>query len=268
VQRHPVIALLTDFGEDDFFVASLKGVIVSINPEARVIDITHRIPSYEISVGSFILRAVYKYFPEKTIFLVIVDPGVGSSRRILLMKSKKHYFIAPDNGVLSGVLVQEQDVAIREITNTKYFLSDTSRTFEGRDKMAPAASWLSLDIPIEEFGPKTIQVKRAVEYETEFDGNEISGRILYEDKFGNLITNLSGDIVEEFLSKSKDNRFIIRAGNTEVLSFLSSYSDVEKGNFLCLIGSLGLLEIAVREGSAAKKLKMKTGDKIIIRRKV
>jgi len=141
--KNPVIALMTDFGEDDFFVASLKGVIAKINPSARIIDITHRIPSFDIGAAGLVLSSSYKYFPPKTIFLVVVDPGVGSYRRILLAKTKNFFFIAPDNGVLSLVLDEEKVQKLIEVKNRKFFLPEVSSTFEGRDKMAPIAAWLS-----------------------------------------------------------------------------------------------------------------------------
>ncbi len=145
--------MVTDFGEDDFFVASLKGVILKINPSVWIIDITHRIPSFDIQTTGFILLASYKYFPSQTIFLVIVDPGVGSERKILLARTKEYYFIAPDNGVLSLVLEEEQVEDLREVTNEEYFLPHLSNTFEGRDKMAPAAAWVSKGISCSEVGP-------------------------------------------------------------------------------------------------------------------
>lgn len=260
MQNHPLISILTDFGEKDFFVASLKGVIAGINPSARVIDITHQIPSYNIQTGSFVLDAVCRYFPDRTIFLVIIDPGVGSSRRILLVETKKYFFIAPDNGVLGLVLEREKAIHIRKIENKKYFLPYTSTTFEGRDKMAPAAAWLSTGVPAEKFGPEIYQVKRIHLPKPKIKGSEVLGQVLYVDKFGNLITNIPPKILDSIRHKAGEGQLLLMAGSEKIISFKKNYSHSKKGELLCLIGSLGLVEIAVREGSAAKKLEMKAGD--------
>ena len=258
--KYPVIALMTDFGEDDFFVASLKGVIVKINPLARIIDITHRVPSFNIRAGSFILFSCYKYFPARAIFLVIVDPGVGSSRRILLARTKNYFFIAPDNGVLSMVLEEEKPEQIREVSNKKYFLPELRRTFEGRDKMAPAAAWLSKGISFEEFGPEATSYKKLKLQKPQIKGNEILGRILYVDKFGNLITNIPAKMLELLGEKTGKKTLSISIKGKEITSFVQSYSSAEKGGLIFLVGSLGLIEIASKETSAARKLRIKDGD--------
>lgn len=258
--KHRVIALLTDFGEDDFFVPSLKGVILKINPLARILDITHHIPSFDIKTGGFILYSCFSYFPTKTIFLIIVDPGVGSSRKILLVETKKYFFIAPDNGILSHVLEEEDIIQIREVTKKKYFLPDLSSTFEGRDKMAPAAAWLSKGIPCVEFGPEATSYKSYDVQKPQAKGNEITGQVLYTDKFGNLITN----IPERMLNLSGERRikkkFSLYTGGREISSFRKSYSSAKKGELLFLVGSLGLIEIASRASNASKQLKIKNGD--------
>jgi len=258
--KYPLIALMTDFGEDDFFVASLKGVIVKINPLARIIDITHRVPSFNIRAGSFILFSSYKYFPARTIFLVIVDPGVGSSRKILLARTKNYFFIAPDNGVLSLVLEEEDIKQLKEVTNTKYFLPKISGTFEGRDKMAPVAAWLSKGISCEEFGPEATSYKKFRVQKPQIKGNEIIGRILYIDKFGNMITNIPERMLEVLWKKTGKKRFSLSIKGREITSFGQSYSSVKKGGLLFLVGSLGLIEIAAKEISAARKLRIKNGD--------
>ena len=246
--KHRVISLLTDFGEDDFFVPSLKGVILKINPLARILDITHRIPSFDIMAGGFILYSCFKYFPTQTIFLVIVDPGVGSSRKILLVETKKYFFIAPDNGILSHILEEEDITQIREVTQKKYFLPEVSHTFEGRDKMAPAAAWLSKGIRCEEFGPEATSYESQDVQKPQAKGN------------GNLITN----IPERMLGLSGERRikkkFSLYAGGREISSFRKSYSSAKKGEFLFLVGSLGLIEIASGSSNASNQLKIKNGD--------
>ena len=194
--QDPLIALLTDFGQDDFFVASLKGVIASVNPSAGIVDISHNVPSFQTLACGFVLSSCYNYFPEKTIFLVIVDPGVGSVRKIILVETKKYFFIAPDNGTLSMALENEEINQIRELKNDKYFLPRISNTFEGRDKMAPSASWLSKGVKVEDFGPKVDQYEKSHIRKPLVKLNEIVGQVIYIDKFGNIITNISHHIVE------------------------------------------------------------------------
>jgi len=265
----PVIALMTDFGEEDFFVASLKGTILKINPLARIVDITHSIRSFDITSASFILFSCYKYFPEKTIFLVVVDPGVGSSRRILLVETKKYFFIAPDNDVLTLVLEEEEIHQIREIANEMFFLPERSKTFEGRDKMAPVAASLSKGISCKKFGPKVTEFRKSKLKKPKMKNGKIIGFILSADKFGNLITNIPAAIVNTFQERNIKKRLHLLVKREEISCFKENYSSVRKGELLFLVGSLGLIEIAAREDSAAEKLKANAGDevRIIIKRK-
>jgi S-adenosylmethionine hydrolase len=262
--KNPVIALLTDFGEQDFFVGSLKGVIATINPSVPMVDITHNVPSFDILAGSFILYAVYSYYPSGTIFLAVVDPGVGTERKILLVESEDYFFIAPDNGVLSLALETENPKTLIDVKNTKYFLPVTSSTFEGRDKMAPAAAWLSKGIAPSEFGSA---VSDYVKLDVEKPRNEkevVLGQILYVDKFGNLITNIPNKDVHRLARETKEKRMICRVGDKEVARFEPSYSFVDKDELFFLSGSLGLIEIAVREASARERLAARPGDPIRI----
>ena len=269
----PVIGLLTDFGDEDFFVASLKGVIARINPDAHVIDITHRVPSFNVLSGSFMLSAAYRYFPQKTIFLAVVDPGVGSSRKILCVKTNRYFFIGPDNGVLSMALNRETIVEIREVVDKEYFLPHLTSTFEARDKMAPVAAWLSKGTPCEKFGPKIVTYKEVEVRKPKGEGNNLVGRILHIDKFGNMITNIPAEMLVEKL-ESLDSRLIrLRLVRTPIVDtpeltrldimYRKTYGEAEKGEALCLTGSLGFLEIAVREGSASEWLKARLGDGIV-----
>lgn len=258
---------MTDFGEDDFFVASLKGVIARINPSARIIDITHRLPSFDIKAGSFVLFSSYKYFPGRTIFLVVVDPGVGTSRKILLAETDNYLFVAPDNGVLSLALEEEDIRQLREVTNQNYFLQEPSRTFEGRDKMAPVAAWLSRGLSCEEFGPERASYKKFKAEKPQIKRDEIIGHILYIDKFGNLITNIPEGMLELLQKKTGKRELSLSVEDREITSFEQSYSSVKRGELLFLVGSVGLIEIAAKESSAAQKLRIKNGDrlKIIVR---
>ena len=262
--RNPVIALITDFGEDDFFAASLKGVITRINPSARIIDITHRIPSFDIVAASFVLLSSYIYFPPGTVFLIVVDPEVGSSRKVLLVKTKKFFFIAPDNGVLNLALEEETVEKLIEVKNKKFFLPELSGTFEGRDKMAPVAAWLSKGISCDEFGTEVKQYKKLKSQKPVLKGKEVIGQIVYIDKFGNLITNIPGQMLDSLRAKSRKARPSLHVKGVEVGSFVQNYSKAKKGELVFLIDSLWMVEIAAREASAAKKLKAKTGDEVRI----
>lgn len=253
---------MTDFGEDDFFVASLKGVILKINPSVWIIDITHRIPSFDIQTTGFILLASYKYFPPQTVFLVVVDPGVGSERKILLARTKEYYFIAPDNGVLSFVLEEEKVEDLREITNEKYFLAYLSHTFEGRDRMAPAAAWISKGVSCSELGPAKTSFEKLDVEKPQLVGTEIVGHVLYKDKFGNLITDIPARMVEGIGGKADKKGIELIIRGKKISSFTQSYSSAKKGELLFLVGSVGTIEIAAREESASEKLKAGVGDEV------
>lgn len=266
--KHSSIALLTDFGEDDFFVASLKGVISRINPSVRIIDITHNVSSFNILRGSFILFACYRYFPSKTIFLVVIDPGVGSSRKIILAETKNYFFIGPDNGVLSFALESEELLEIRELTNKEFFLKEQSKTFEARDKMAPAAAWLSRGVLLKEFGPQVRNFKKLNYLKPQRKENKIVGSIIYEDKFGNLITNIPLTMVNQLQEKTAKQKITLFVRNREVQSFVENYYSGNKGELFFLGGSLGLIEIASREVSTSEKINAKIGDRVeIVKRK-
>lgn len=262
--KYPLIALITDFGEEDFFVGSLKGVIAGINPSVRIEDITHCVPSYNILAGGFILYAAFRYYPSRTVFLVVVDPGVGSSRRILLAETDDYIFIAPDNGVLSLALDDQKTGRMVEVTNTRYFLPAPGTTFEARDKMAPAAAWVSKGEDLWAFGPEVpdyekIQVQKACR-----EKGAVAGRILYADKFGNLITNIPVEETYRLGETDGDKKLSCLVKGKKITRFEKSYAFVGKGEPLFLPGSLDLIEIAVREGSAQKELAAGPGDRVRI----
>lgn len=270
----PILGLLTDFGDEDFFVASLKAVIAKINPGAHVIDITHRVPSFHVMAGGFVLFAAYRYFPPKTIFLAVVDPGVGSSRKILCIETDNYFFIGPDNGVLSLALEEENLIQVRDVLNTEYFLPQPTPTFEARDKMAPVAAWLSLGTPCEKFGPEIVSYYKLDIQRPSEEGNKLVGTILYIDKFGNLITNIPAEMLLRMKKKfdealmgielRRETGDRIPGPKYKEIAFYKTYGEAEKGEALCLPGSLGLLEIAVREGSAANRFEAGVGHDIIL----
>jgi S-adenosylmethionine hydrolase len=259
------IALLTDFGADGFFVASLKGVILSINPRAALVDIDHAIPSFDLRTAAFELFAAARFFPRGTIFLAIVDPGVGSDRRILLIQTLRHYFIGPDNGVLSLALSREKILGIHSLTNPRYFLPEPSLTFEGRDKMAPAAAWLSKGAKPALFGPRLRDYVRLPIPSAFASAQQIIGQVMYVDKFGNLITNIPADMMRGLAARKGVESLMALAGRKKIGGLRTTFSSATKGESFFLVGSLGLVEVAVRGDSARARLNLKPGDEIRIK---
>jgi hypothetical protein len=259
----PTIALMSDFGQDDFFVPSVKAVILSLNPVVRLVDITHTVPAYDVRAAGFILSACFQFFPEGTIFLSVVDPGVGTARRILLARTEKYDFIAPDNGLLTLSLESARSLELRFISNPKYFLTEASRTFEGRDRMAPAAAWLSLGTPVSEFGPLLDRFEKLPVRKPRLEKGRLTGEVAYVDKFGNLITNIPSSLLSE-LKAAPGRGFRLRVKGRTVDSFLGSYSQGRPGEPFALAGSLGTVEIALREESAAAQLSAAAGDEVQI----
>lgn len=260
-----VIAILTDFGDKDFFVPSLKAVIAGISPEARTIDITHKVPSFDIRAASFILFSCYRFFPEGTVFLAVVDPGVGSGRRILLAETRKYFFIAPDNGLLTLPLRQEKIVNLRKVAQSRFWLTAGPTTFEARDRMAPAAAWLTQGLSPQELGPTVQNYKRLKITAPRRVGSEIRGEILYADKFGNLMTNISYSLVPAAGRPGSRKGILLSLGRTPIERFAASYAEVKGGHPFFLVNSQGLIEIAVKECSAAEALGAKPGDPVRLR---
>ncbi|MBN1274348.1 MAG: SAM-dependent chlorinase/fluorinase [Candidatus Aminicenantes bacterium] len=260
--RYPLIALLTDFGEKDFFVASVKGIIFSINPAVRIVDISHEVDSYDISSASFLLYACSSYYPEKTIFLTVVDPGVGSQRKILLAQTKKHFYVGPDNGLLSRVLYEEGVVTLIEVKDDHYFLKSPGQTFEARDKMAPVAAWLSRGIEPEKFGLQAADYKKIDFYLPDLKEDEITGHISYIDKFGNLFTDIKSSELERLWGPEFFMNLELEIKTKKVDRFCHNYSEGKPGQLIALVGSLGTLEITVSKESAARKTGAGIGDRI------
>jgi len=257
VNSGPVITLLTDFGLHDHFVAAMKGVMLGINPDLRFTDISHLIPPQDVFGAAFTLNQACFFFPPGTIHLAVVDPGVGTERKAVAVSAGAHFFVAPDNGVLTYVLESQEDGAAYEITVEKYFRKPLSGTFHGRDVFAPVAAWISRGIPLHEFGPALQNpVRLEIPSLEKAQDGQMRGCILSVDHFGNLITNLK----PEDVSRSPK----IRAGRKEVTVFRKTYGEGKKGEIFVVPGSTGYLEIVVREGSAASLLNLKSGDSIAV----
>jgi S-adenosylmethionine hydrolase len=258
---NPIITLLTDFGTKDHYVASMKGVILNINPECLLIDITHEVNPHDIEQGAFILANAYSYFPKGTIHLSVVDPGVGGSRKPIVLITHNYFFVGPDNGLLSLVVQKEKVKQVVAITQKKYFLSKVSNTFHGRDIFAPVAAHLSLGIKPNAFGHEINSLKELGLQKPVVKKRRLLGEILHIDTFGNLVSNID----EEKLSQFIQNRpFAIRVGGKVISVLKNGYWDGKKGELIALLGSGGFLEISIREGNAERLLKVKKGDPIWI----
>jgi S-adenosyl-L-methionine hydrolase (adenosine-forming) len=258
----PIITLLTDFGTQDYFVGAMKGVILSINPAAEVIDITHEIPPQDISAAAFNLLASYQNFPDGTIHVAVVDPGVGSDRRAILIECAGQFFVGPDNGLFSWICERESHFVTRHLTNEKFFHRPISKTFHGRDVFAPVAAALSKGVAPEQFGPVVDDLVRLESLApTETCDGAIAGRIIHIDRFGNCITNLS----REHLQTSQSKLVVNDREISHVREFFSEVDDRDDALFM-IVGSSGFVEIASRNASAADLLEARRGQSILLSR--
>jgi S-adenosyl-L-methionine hydrolase (adenosine-forming) len=257
-----IITLTTDYGTNDHLVGILKGVILKINPEATIIDITHAITPFDLLDGALAISSAYAYFPPRTIHVVIVDPGVGTDRRPLLVSGQNQYFISPDNGVLSGVYEKEQTFAVRHLTSEHYFAQPVSKTFHGRDVFAPVAAWLSKHWQPASMGEVIEDFKRfAMPKPKEAEG-QLKGVILKVDSFGNLITNFrTEDLSPESVEKGEIR---LQVGSHPVTRMVSVFANGNVGEAVAYIGSSGYVEIAVNKGSAAKTLGIGRGAPVLL----
>jgi hypothetical protein len=249
----PVIALLTDFGTRDHYVGAMKGVALDICPEATLVDITHEIAPQDVAGGALELAAAYKYFPPNAVFVAVVDPGVGSSRRALAAEAAGFRFVAPDNGLLGAVFDDVAPNAIVEITEPRYMRPTVSRTFEGRDRFAPAAAWLAAGVDLSALGPAAGAIRTLDLPQPRVGTDGIAGEVVRVDRFGNLITNIDRRSVERFGS------IAITAGAHAIARVVATYAEAPAGELCALVGSTGHLEIAVSGGSAAARLALGRG---------
>ena len=264
----PLITLLTDFGTADYFVAAVKGVILSSNPGARIVDITHDVPPHDIEAAAFILLAACSSFPPGTIHVAVVDPGVGSSRRAILIKTRDQLFVGPDNGIFSYVCEREENRGVTpsvfHLTNTKYFRHPVSATFNGRDVFAPVAAALSQGIKPAELGTGITDVVRLSPLQPETSRNgRIKARIIHIDRFGNCVTNITQkELTREMIAGGAK----LQLKKKLVTSFRSYFAEEtgRRDKIFGVWGSAGFLEIAASNDSAAKLLKVRRGDPVIV----
>ena len=261
---HPLglITLLTDFGDRDSFVASMKGVILTINPQATIVDLSHHVTPHSVEDAAYLLKSCYRYFPEDTVHVAVVDPGVGSTRRPLIAKSEHYYFLAPNNGLLTPILAEERKMEVREIENADYRLTSPGHTFDGRDLFAPAAAWLTRGESLSSFG-RVIDdpILRSIA-DPIWDGQALVGQIEYVDRFGNLMSNITVKHIEEFRVVAGRKDLIIHIGTCTINGLVTSYSEGSRNSPSALINSCGKLEIFLDRNSAARHLQTRIGGEI------
>ncbi len=249
------IALLTDFGTKDYFVGAMKAVISQINENAKIIDITHEIEPQNVHSANFTLRACYKNFPRKTIFVAVVDPGVGSDRKPILVETGDYFFIAPDNGLLSFIFNEQEKFRVFEISNERFFHQPVSNTFHGRDIFAPCAAHLSKGILPENFGNQTGEFVVLPESKPQKITEQIiEASIIHIDRFGNLVTNLRFENLPE--------KFLLEIGDRKITKLTEYFAESEQEEIFMIRGSAGFLEIGINQNSAQKILDAKINDKI------
>ena len=256
----PLITLLTDFGTSDYFVAAMKGVIFGANPKARIVDITHDVPPYDIEAAAFTLLAVYNTFPARTVHVAVIDPGVGSSRRPILVRAAGQTFLGPDNGIFSYIYDRERDHRVFHLNNERYFRLPVSATFHGRDIFSPVAALISSGIDTRDLAAPIQDYERMDSLNPlTLDHGRLAGRIIHIDHFGNCITNFT----ERDLQSVGARRLAInRRSITSFKRFFAETTDM-RGKLFGIVGSTGFIEIAAQNASAAKLLKAKRGQVIV-----
>jgi len=258
-----IITLTTDYGTNDHLVGTLKGVILKINPDVTIVDITHNITPFDLLDAALAIGSAYSYFPPKTIHVVVVDPGVGTERRPLLVSAQNQYFVAPDNGVLSVVYERETEgLVVRHANVEHYYLQPVSKTFHGRDIFAPVASWLSKSWQTPSMGDEISDYKRfSIPRPKDADG-ALKGAVLRTDAFGNLITNFRSEDLPE--SALKDGAIKLQVGTQLVSRLVDTFARGNNGEPIAYLGSSGYLEIGVNKGSAARILILGRGTQVIL----
>ncbi len=256
-----MITLTSDFGLKDPYVAEMKGVILTINPKATLIDITHEVEKFNVRMAAFMLASAAPYFPEGTVHLAVVDPEVGTKRRAILIQSKKSFFVGPDNGILVLAAENQGIEHVCELTNHSYMLAKVSSTFHGRDIFAPATAYLAKGIQPKEFGPEIKDLTKPEFASVKKTNNTLIGEVMHIDGFGNIITNINeNDVVRNRAEKVNVDLLDISVQ----LNFGKTYAETKPKEPIALIGGHGFLEIALNQGNAAEKFHAKAGDKIVV----
>ncbi len=262
MEAKPIITITTDFGEDDHFVGVMKGVILNINPDVTIVDINHQVKSYDIFDGAYSLSQSYHVFPPGTIHMVVVDPGVGSERRPIIVQSKNYRFVAPDNGVLSMVYEREESVEVRHVTADHFFRKPVSNTFHGRDVFAPVAAWLSRGMEGKKFGEVITDYARFTSVRPKWEGvTLLKGIAIKVDKFGNVITNIGPADIPQIFGQ-EPQAFRIRINEHEITRIHESFAAGGPSELFAVVGSSGFIEICTNRGSAARALNVNRGAEV------
>jgi S-adenosylmethionine hydrolase len=247
-----VVTFTTDFGLSDHFVGTMKGVVLNVNPAAQMVDISNAVQSFDVLDGALTIAQAYSYFPADTVHLVIVDPGVGTQRRPIVVRAGKHYFVAPDNGVLSFVYEREDRVKVWKIDAEHYYLRPVCSTFHGRDIFAPVAGHLSKGVEASKFGQEIADyVRLAPPRPKLMSDKSCKGVVLKVDKFGNLVTNILPRDVPQLFQQAP-SAFRLKVGNAQVTNLRTAYAQGPPGEVFAIVGSMGFLEIAANRGAAAR----------------
>ncbi len=260
-----IICFLSDFGSDSVYVAEVKGVIISIYKDVQIIDLTHAVTPQNILEASFLLKKTYKFFPKNTVFLTVVDPGVGTERKIILVKTKNYYFLAPDNGLIYETVVEEDIENIIGVENKSYFLKKVSSTFHGRDIFAPVLAHFLKDFKMKRFG-KIVDVKDIVALNLPrplIKKDALFAQVMHIDSFGNLVTNLRKEKFFDFIGKKK--KFLAILNNKKITHYCENYLSGKKYPFF-IEGSFDTLEISLNKSSAKVYFKARIGDMIKIKK--
>jgi S-adenosylmethionine hydrolase len=260
----PVVALLTDFGTRDHYAGTMKAVILGICPDVTLVDITHDIPPHDVLTAALELAASYKYFPAGAIFLAVVDPGVGSARRGIAADTGDHRLVAPDNGVLTAVLRESPARRVVELTERRYARPTVSRTFEGRDRFAPAAAWIAKGVDLSALGRSAGSIQQLSIPLPSVTDDLLAGEVLRVDRFGNLVTNIDRKLFERFIHS---DGIEISAATHRIARVVTTYAEAAANEVCALFGSSDHLEIAVNAGSASDRLNLSRGAPVTIRRK-
>lgn len=261
--RQPIITLLTDFGAQDYFVGAMKGVILSLNPDTTIVDITHEIPPQDIQAAAFNLLACYREFPPGTIHVAVVDPGVGSNRHAIVIKCAGQFFVGPDNGLFSWISEREGSFSAWQVTNEKFFRNPVSSTFHGRDVFAPVAAALCNGVAATEFGPPLEKIVTLPPLSPRTTADALEGSVIHIDRFGNCITNFSAEHISEERVAAGAKLIVNDKVITSFRKFFADQSGSRNELFM-LVGSAGFVEIAAQNASAAATLSAQRGDSVLL----
>ncbi len=261
---HPILTLTTDFGADGPYVAAMKGVVLGLVPDVRLVDVSHSVAPQNILEGAFVLASIFDAFPAGTVHLAVIDPGVGTERPLVAVRLAGQWVVCPDNGLLGGLLRQHAVEEVREINNPSLRRTQVSNTFHGRDILAPAAAHLLLGRDPIELGPRRSGVVKLANFEPRPDGHGLVGEVIYRDTFGNLVTNVARD----HLAGTAPEEWVVEVAGQQIEGLARTYGDRPTGSLVALAGSSGWIEVAAVNGDAGRNLGAGPGTTIWFRRRV